>query len=459
MPYPVMNRADISAAGGATANNLKVVLVGDSQNAQYNIGGLSGVTSVHWLSQLNADPRVRGLFDVVANFASSGKRPDEWAPTQVPQALASGADVVVFGGWVNGMATPWNMTADQVMNGWSSGNGPAGASSSFIGLLAYAQQILDAGLILIWPSDWGQEGFNASQITQSNKANQRRRLFLGNRPRAYAFERNSIMWDGASTSIVFRSGFANDQAPNRTHNSSIAAYFQRLSAFEQLRPLIRSSLRQLDGVADNYGQGARQLLSNAGFSGSTGDKPGAGTVTGNVPNGWRAVAPSGMSVTVSLNTSPAAEVVPGLAENIPEFVVNISSVSADGVFVLRYDFAQQGQGARFVAGHVIRGYADVAIDAGSVGVYGPYLDLFLQTDGSVNNEVYSLWNQFATGSPSVDYGVGPTVAYTQALGTPKLIVPAYTTFSQGRFDIAVRVKSGGSGTIRVRAPIVADLSV
>ena len=36
---------------------------------------------------------------------------------------------------------------------------------------------------------------------------------------------------------------------------------------------------------------------------------------------------------------------------------------------------------------------------------------------------------------------------------------AITTVNQWRFDIAVRIKNGGSTTFRVRAPLLADLSI
>ncbi len=215
----VLNAAEIVAGGGVPENDLTVVLIGESHNDQFNIGGAAGQTSVHWLNQLNADPRVRGAFKVIANYAISGEREDEWAPAQVQDAIDSTAKVVVFGGWVNGMATPNNHTADQVMNGWASGAGPAGAADSFLGLLYYADLIVQAGKILIWPSDWGQEGYSAAQITQANIANQRRRAWCRNRANVHALERNAIMWDGTGATIAFRTGFANDAAPH-THASA-----------------------------------------------------------------------------------------------------------------------------------------------------------------------------------------------------------------------------------------------
>lgn len=391
-------------------------LMGDSRQAYQN--SPSGYQNAYsYFNQCNA---IFGQKFLLKNLlATGGYRSDQYLNAYLSTAQASNSNFCIIWGIVNDILQ--GATTDQAWFGGSYSVG--GVAVNNPGILNACQKLKTLGKKPILLAEIGQSSWSTTQIAQTSKYNQYCRELAENGGCIF-IDITPAMWDPAASTVTEIVHYA-DRTQDTVHpNTKGSYYIAQLvgSALSFVPPLPVEPVALCEDTSS-------QLIYNPLFENLTGGSS-SGTVTGNVPQNWILVVPSGWSVNiVSASNSD------GFGND-----VTFEITASNNGFVTFEQVNYLGS-----AGGIYQGGLDFSVASGSVNFLGADTELGAITSGG--NTVVCDYYLIGTSNP-----VGISSAYNYTTKTPKVIVPSNVTLTELILSSVFTFSAAGSATITIRRP-------
>lgn len=398
--------------GVTTPRGVRFAFLGDSRTAQMHEDSASNKrngTSTHFFNWANA--LIGGSMVCVYNGGVSGKRTDEYI-ANLPAALAADPDFLVIGPpAVNDISQGY--TAVQVM-----------AQIDLMVTAALAQ-----GVAVILVTEPGANALSAAYCKQVMELNDRLQYYAESKRGVYLFDITRTLWDPDNSTSVIALNSAH--TTDGTHFSTQGCYAMGVAFQSFISGLIFTKPAAFWNATRNRSNDTASLISNPLFVTQTGGtKTGSGTLaSGAVPGSWTLNIAAGISVALTYGAN---------AEGFGSDLILTITASNSGVVRLSQDASSPSSVA---IGSVLRGFAEVAIDASPSGFTGVWSQVEYN-DGSTTYTAAAM----LCGSAK---GAAPAAALTYALTPAPLTVAA---LASGWITQSVRIdfSAAGSAVVRIR---------
>lgn len=397
------------AKGFAAPNLLSgdVFMEGDSRlNSFYNDGTKNNKNAGNHLVVANTQMGQR--MNVIGNLAVAGQRSDEYN-SATPAMVASAAGTLIGLGVVNDIA-----------------QGRTGADS-WTTVKGIIDAAIGAGKGVIWHTEPGAEGFNATQIGYRNAFNASLLAYAAanaGKLRVWDFAAAVLVDPTSSSSIAFKPGYSYDG----THLSNIGARFAGVAFAAWAATQIGGTAAVLSTLQ------ASNVVTNKQFATATGGSVQA-ALTGTAPAGWSVVRTGTGGGSVSVSASPDG--------NGNEMVIAATGAAAGD----RVQASQQVT-TGLALNDKVRFLVEVAVDAGASNLR------------SVRAQLAGWYNGVQLSTLKFDMqpiaapGNAPASAYVDLLAPEimTLFTAGATTFDRVDITVAAEFSGAGSATFRVRQP-------
>lgn len=408
---PLRQAKTLSNEARLPRGTLRFALLGDSRTDNSFAGGNRLLTNARaypfWLEMAS-----RGAARVVSayNFGVAGENTDQIL-ARLPAALATAADADAF------------IVMCQV-------NDATATVPSVSNLTAMADLITAAGKMAVFVAE-----LPAGPIAEWDSARVARHMGIRSRIMRFA-ERPGIRCVDVWSQLIDTSSTVGGWLPQMTydnlHLTCTAARILGNAVWDAVTDLCRTPAPLVVTNADVYdatNNPLGSLVTNGLMQGTAGTKSGTGSSTGTVADGW--------NVAATASYSAASSKVSVGGRDWQQVAFSGTAVNAGQSVLL----SQSLDVSKLSAGDVVELLGEIQVDAGSVGLYGPMLEL------NVNGSVTELSVGYQ--SPASATSANPTVAWGGVFRSQPYPIPAgLTTLA---VQVAVRGLSGAAMSATFRA--------
>lgn len=373
-------------------------LLGDSRVAQIftsasNAYSISGYNHFSW-----GNARSGKRLTVCYAGGVSGDRTDQML-ARLSAAIASGAGHLYMQAAVNDIsqsATGYTTVNTVGPNQGVSVNSSNVAAIAFANIQYAALQFLASGGQKVTVClECGTEAFSTTQIGAVIDVNQSIREMAESVRGIGMFDAWTEMHDpsaSSTTTIRFKSGYAQESAGSGVHQSNLGGYMLGIPFAAYITanfppvPYLPSDVQELPALSLRNQLANPLFMTTSGGAGS-----GAGGISGTVPGSWTVDRSGGGGTqTAVVSTGTPADGSPG-----KECILACTFGGAGDLIRLRQDAVN----ANWNVGDVVQGVASCVIDSGATSLAGVFMDM-QQNDGALTTDVRDLFplNNVAIGT-------------------------------------------------------------
>lgn len=398
-------------------------IIGDSRaaNLYVSVGVPTTLSSYQWFNWAN-DINGHNML-LIANYGISGYRSDQFLNSNLQAALADSAETLIFN-------SPAVNDIGQCTTPYTNLNGVAVSCSNVASVAAgnvkaAAAQAVAAGKRVILVGETGNTAFTTtSQVGPVLEVNERLRDFAEQTRGVYYFDPTIDLWNPttSTTAIAFKTGVSQDGLHPNTLGSyyigqHFASWIQSLVPYYEFRPC---------SITDNSTNTAYSYMTNPLFNTLTGGtKQGTGTITGNVPSGFRISA--GANASSAITVTSAAD--PAGCGNDVTLAMTVTAADTLNIAYVPPSFS---------LGDIFQTSVDVSVASGSSN-----FTLALQPQVVVTGTTTASISDLL----GTSYGSFPTTAYSLHMQTIPYLIPSTGTPNYINDVLYFTFSGAGSATV------------
>jgi hypothetical protein len=402
-------------------------------------GQLHGTEANHWF------PWVRALsnhkYKLGLALGISGKTPDQYINTNLPQALASKSGWLVFDKpMVNALAAvpnsgvfPYTNTDGIVVTSTNV------AQVSVNAIIAAATKALALGKRVIVTAEPGSTGLSTALVAQAFLGSDMLKAWAEATPNVTFVDPRPYIYNTTSsaTAIAFKAGYSSDG----THAYPAMAFAEAINVWKPLLdPVVLGGDNGPSNIALVNSTYSREMFANPLFNTLTGGIRTTIGGTGNVPGGLTITGPAGSTVNITSVANAN-----GLGNDVT------FAITTTGAGTVQFLMAQPANGLWALNNYLTCG-VDVDVTSGASNVAVPYLTNAIGTVVSGSNTGASTYDMYS----NVASWVSPASAYSMRLATPKtqpsVLLPGSTAQWYTQMLLNVIFFAAGTITITLRRP-------